>query len=1272
MEDDDEFGDLYTDVLQPFQMTSSSSAPPVESKPPPAPPPIGRSIDLNDRIPSDDEEILYGTKNSGDLKIDQKPGLNLNIESGGGRVLVKEEESKGFVKEEEEVNYVDEVKGEELMKFGIEEEEDDDDDANNVEFVIPGLSNSGVSSLRVAELKTEAGEGGVGDEWDDDSDSEDDLQIVLNDEMNGGGMMMGIGMEGGLEEDDDEDGDNLVIVEGDVNLQGMEEMQEWGEDGGQGGEAGGERKGDGGDGKGDSGGVGTGAQKIGYGVVGGHVYHSFHSQFKYVRPGAAPMPGAGSVATGGAPGQVRPPASMLPFAGRGRGEWRLPGIKNVPPNMQKSFHSGYGMPGWANNGAGRGFGSGLDFTLPSHKTIFEVDIDGFDEKPWRLQGIDISDFFNFGMNEESWREYCKQLEQHRMEATMQSKIRVYESGRTEQEYDPDLPPELAAAAGHDLLSENRNMVKPEVQNDLAKGSVQARTQLPTGKAIQVETSYSERLPSIDTRPPRMRDSDAIIEIVLQRSPDRESLPEDDVDAAAEHLVDIPTKESHREGPETEDAIGSEDDHFDKPHAYNGRKREGSGRGVVVIGSTHELASTGDRVSHFSETEVEDRYNSRGKTSSYPSKKHNSSRNHIERPMKRAAADRSPRLMDSGTPQDKIFNNQNDESTESVDRNQSLSSSPVTLGSAEDRSVDQNNGTKEDVIVTDGNTYADDTFKDEKIRHTMKKQKLITRVELSSVERGEDGEDSKAARSSENSKARSGSSKDMEHEVVQVRGSIYSGNIRKPANEDEHSHRTRGRDEKQERERHQMPMKGMEDPYTQRKWESNQGYRSHVKSENFDRKQGREPEGVWLEDMRKRSHDEEMVSRHRHKARENERSDKNEHRSRKPLENGIWKGDHDRDMIPQLKRDDGFKTRHNIPDGMHSKRETSIKESTSRRKRERDDILDQSKRDDEQHLFRYKEEGRLQREKVERQRERDEWKERDSHRGGHSRMKEDYRTSEKEYPFKEVVREPISRREKFENESVPRHRGREDAYAHGNKINNEERISRHDRGYTASSKDMHGVQEKKHKESVRKGKETDGGVHSSLATSRRNREDHISQKSERASSRGMLEQRSSDQNPMPRKSSKKHKENASSEDEQQESKKGRSKLERWTSHKDRDFNLPTKTSASLDLKETDRYNDNGPPSKPLEESSKPQEIIETPKPLAEEKNDDPKPEDKHLDTVEKLKKRSERFKLPMPSEKEALIIKKIENEPLPSVQPEIRPESDVKPERPARKRRWTSG
>lgn len=94
----------------------------------------------------------------------------------------------------------------------------------------------------------------------------------------------------------------------------------------------------------------------------------FFVNLQYVRPGAVPMSGAATSIPGGGPGQVRPLVNMGPMAGRGRGEWRPTGIKNASP-MQKGFHSGFGLPAWGNNMAGRGFGGGggLEFTLPSHK-----------------------------------------------------------------------------------------------------------------------------------------------------------------------------------------------------------------------------------------------------------------------------------------------------------------------------------------------------------------------------------------------------------------------------------------------------------------------------------------------------------------------------------------------------------------------------------------------------------------------------------------------------------------------------------------------------------------------------------------------------------------------------------------------------------------------------------------------------------------------------------------------------------------------------------------
>lgn len=82
-----------------------------------------------------------------------------------------------------------------------------------------------------------------------------------------------------------------------------------------------------------------------------------------MRPGAAPMPGAN--AGGPGVGQVRPPINVGAVSGRGRGDWR-PSGSGIRPGapFQRNYQAGFGPPSW---GSGRGFGGGLDFTLPSHK-----------------------------------------------------------------------------------------------------------------------------------------------------------------------------------------------------------------------------------------------------------------------------------------------------------------------------------------------------------------------------------------------------------------------------------------------------------------------------------------------------------------------------------------------------------------------------------------------------------------------------------------------------------------------------------------------------------------------------------------------------------------------------------------------------------------------------------------------------------------------------------------------------------------------------------------
>lgn len=52
--------------------------------------------------------------------------------------------------------------------------------------------------------------------------------------------------------------------------------------------------------------------------------------------------------------------------------------------------------------------------IPAH----EYNLDSLEDKPWRKPGADITDYFNYGFNEETWRAYCER----------QKRMRVHESG----------------------------------------------------------------------------------------------------------------------------------------------------------------------------------------------------------------------------------------------------------------------------------------------------------------------------------------------------------------------------------------------------------------------------------------------------------------------------------------------------------------------------------------------------------------------------------------------------------------------------------------------------------------------------------------------------------------------------------------------------------------------------------------------------------------------------------------------------------------------------
>ncbi|XP_047307616.1 FIP1[V]-like protein [Impatiens glandulifera] len=1271
MEEDDEFGDLYTDVLRPLQPPPS-----IPHKQPDDPFP-NRPVDLN--LDSDDEEIPFGvpisnhtvefadsqhtqvqgsiiteklahedfpyTRNLDGIAEDQKVRENdVLVEDVGILELDIEGEDRARVLDVAgDVNLVDEsrmeVSGREIVnkdeflggnqeniidsretyeKFDIEDV-DNMDAGTGTGTLIPGLSIPGVSEVGNTHFVRPNEASGEGDDWD--SDSDDDLQIVLNDNNHGNALMDKSGEMGS--DDEDEDGEPLVIVGDTDQVHLPMEEPDWGEDVGQ--AVDGDKKEFGDVAKPDG---MIAIPKVGYSS---HVYHPYHSQFKYVRPGAAPMPGAASVGPGGVLGQVRPPVVGMPPSGRGRGDWRPSAMKNGP-NMQKGFHAGFGMPPFS---AGRGFGGGLDFTLPSHKTVFEVDVDSFEEKPWKLPGIDISDYFNFGLNEESWKEYCKQLEQYRMETTMQSKIRVYESGRAEQEYDPDLPPELAAAAGlHTVSTETANVGKVDGgQSDLVNGSARLRPPLPMGRPIQVETGHGERFPSVDTRPARMRDSDAIIEIVLQDSVDDDSLQANDA-------ADLPENDNLREDLSDSRELTEDTKRFPAaPHDRGGRKREErSGSCTNSVPDDQSGSSTKSAPKHLGkekrasfspEGSIHHSPETEGRISPYSGRVTD---NHLDRCAKERPDDRSPNV----TPSD---SQKEEESTENIDGKHSLRlSSPTSVSSEEQQLVDAHEDHGIESIDKEGialdATVAANIPKDQKKYDPHKRQKVSSHT----LPETDDVVDFRAARSSENSKARSGSSRDLQQklhdgideEVVQHRNFIGAQDVKRPLNEEEQTARRKG------------------------KQDTHFPHRSHLKTESSV-KTWQQHTDEDLHGRRKRERVDDVIPRHRPA---NERYDKDEHlHSRKQLDNGTSRVHREREVASRYKeRDDNLKGRYEIMDDLRGKRrkeeEYGNRENySSHKKRDRvGDIPDLQRRDGKGWI----------------PREREDWhrikqlnedgfvkRERDDGRGGIrsslAKGKDGFKNSDREYPLKDIGRH---------SDLIKRRDHNDDAYPRGSQISNDERRSRQE---SANGRDDFAdgtrTNDKKLKETTKKRREYKSGDQINLYSSVPNQE-QIIMKNELEMNEGARDGGKNDTLTKNHQSSRKRKGDPTSEDEQQlqDSKRGRSKMERWTSHKERDLKDESSSRIEEENEEEDALDSQPPPSSDLKDA----EI----NPLE--------------DTVAKLKKRSERFKLPMTNEKESTtLVNKIESEP--SFNPtqgggggggDNNIDSDFKPERPARKRRWT--
>ncbi|XP_056265490.1 pre-mRNA 3'-end-processing factor FIP1 isoform X2 [Pseudoliparis swirei] len=86
---------------------------------------------------------------------------------------------------------------------------------------------------------------------------------------------------------------------------------------------------------------------------------------------------------------------------------------------------------------------GVDLDAPGNINgvpVLEADVESFEEKPWRKPGADLSDYFNYGFNEDTWKAYCEKQKRLRMGlevstiGSVTSKITV-QQGRTGNDKD---------------------------------------------------------------------------------------------------------------------------------------------------------------------------------------------------------------------------------------------------------------------------------------------------------------------------------------------------------------------------------------------------------------------------------------------------------------------------------------------------------------------------------------------------------------------------------------------------------------------------------------------------------------------------------------------------------------------------------------------------------------------------------------------------------------------------------------------------------------------
>lgn len=451
----------------------------------------------------------------------------------------------------------------------------------------------------------------------------------------------------------------------------------------------------------------------------------------------------------------------------------------------------------------------------------------------------------------------------------------------------------------------------------------------------------------------------------------------------------------------------------------------------------------------------------------------------------------------------------------------------------------------DDAISDPNTPSETNEVDNMV-HSGKNQKSISMDEQPSGQNNSE-QDELRAPNSDNSKGRSGSSKDQQkrlesgEEVLQDRRSKRVNDVRRHHDVEEHNLRRKdeySRDVKLDPERSHLPSRGREDIH--------QSYanrdRVDMRGRSYDRVRDAE---IWPrrddnvhsrrakeEDMRL-EYNAEVGVRHRNKARPIDRNDRDEdlHRQRERGD-GDWRGTRQRergDMI--LNRREGLDDSHikrnkddeNLrrlkPESEDTAQVYRARDDHNRRKRERDDGTEQKRRDDngrtrekvdDRHHAKHKEDSWRQRERDDRQRPKHEHtltlqreEGRGTGRGGRitddklvsgGRKKEESRSSVLSKDSQERTRRNEPLRVQGAEENSIQNKGRSDVHPRENNTERNSRQEKQNNNRLPGSSDARHVGRDRHRESTRKGRSSEPSEHDLHRSNKRRREEHENHRS----------------------------------------------------------------------------------------------------------------------------------------------------------------------------------